>query len=135
MKHHTLPTMLGRDTHWLVKIDGKFEVIATGAIGNRDGSAQGFFLPGIDDFYNLDRIEEVVRPITIDESLPPRPDDFCPPPASLWFVVVECRYNVVKVSDCGLGFYIPGQEPCWLLPHVDEWLQQIHPQSQNQRII
>ena len=127
MTPNTPPNKLGRDTHWLVKIDGKFEVIATGPSSNIDGSAQGFFLPGIDDFHSLDRIEEVVSEITVDESILPQPDDFCPPPASLWFVVVECRYNVVKVSADGVGFYIPGQEPCWLLPHVDEWLQQIHP--------
>lgn len=127
MKNNTLPRELGRDTFWLVKINNRPEVIATGASGNADGSAQGFFLPGNEDFHDLNQIEEVLRPITIDESLITRPDGFRPPAASLWLVVVECRYNVVKVSDDGIGFFIPGQEPCWLLPHVAEWLEQIFP--------
>lgn len=127
MNRNTLPCELGHDTLWLVTINNKPEVIATGAAGDADGSAQGFFLPGNEDFHELSQIQAVLRPITIDSSLIPRPAGFCPPAASLWLVVVECRYNVVKVSDDGIGFYIPGQEPCWLLPHVAEWLQQIFP--------
>lgn len=32
---------------------------------------------------------------------------------------------LVKID--GNGFFIPGQEPCWLLPHVADWLEQIFP--------
>ena len=49
------------------------------------------------------------------------------PPDSLWLVVVECRYNVIRVCASGRGFYIPGQEPCWAFSHVDEWVYQIIP--------
>ena len=131
MNKNTLPRELS-DTLWLVKINNKPEVIATGAVSNTESSADnslGFFLPGNEDFHDLSEIEEVLRPITInEESLIAQPDGFRPPAASLWLVVVECRYNVVKVSDDGIGFFIPGQEPCWLLPHVAEWLEQIFPQ-------
>lgn len=127
MHRNTQPCQLGRETLWLVKIDGKLEVIATAASANQDGSAQGFFLPGSEPCHSLEQIEEVVRPIIIDENLSPRPDGFRPAACSLWLVVVECRYNVVKVSTDGNGFFIPGQEPCWLLPHVAEWLEQIFP--------
>lgn len=126
--NQTTPRELGRDTLWLVKINNTLEVIATGASGDANGKAKGFFLPGNEDFNDLSEIDEVLRQINIDESLTPRPEGFCPPPASLWLVVVECRYNVVKVSQDGIGFFIPGQEPCWLLPHVAEWLEQIVPQ-------
>ncbi len=127
MHRNTQPCQLGRDSLWLVKIDGKLEVIATSVSGNPDGSAQGFFLPGSEPCHNLEQIEAVVRPIIIDENLSPRPNGFRPAAGSLWLVVVECRYNVVKVSTDGNGFFIPGQEPCWLLPHVAEWLEQIFP--------
>lgn len=118
---------IDRDTLWLVKINNRLEVIATGASGDANGKAQGFFLPGNEDFHSLSEIAGVLRQITINENHTARPDGFLPPPASLWLVVVECRYNVVKVSDDGVGFFIPGQEPCWLLQHVAEWLEQIVP--------
>ncbi len=127
MHRYKLPCQLGRDTLWLVKIDGKMEVIATGASGNKDGSAQGFFLPGNESYLDLKKIDEVIRQIIVDESASHRPSGFRPAAGSLWLVVVECRYNVVKVSADGNGFFIPGQEPCWLLPHVSEWLEQIFP--------
>lgn len=127
MKRNTQPCQLGRDSLWLVKIDGEMEVIATGASGNQDGSAQGFFLPGNESYHNLQQIDEVIRQIIVDENASPRPNSFRPTAGSLWLVVVECRYNVVKVSADGKGFFIPGQEPCWLLPHVAEWLEQIFP--------
>lgn len=50
-----------------------------------------------------------------------------PQPDSMWLVVVECRHNVIHVSIDGTGFYIPGQEPCWDLDHVAEWLYEIKP--------
>lgn len=50
---------------------------------------------------------------------------FTPKPNSLWLVVVECQYNVVRVSPLGEGFFIPGQEDCWDLSHVAEWVQEI----------
>lgn len=46
-------------------------------------------------------------------------------PDSLWLVVVECRYNVIRVCASGRGFYIPGQEPCWHFSHVAEWVREI----------
>jgi hypothetical protein len=53
--------------------------------------------------------------------------DFKPAPDSMWLVVVECRYNVIRVSPKGDGFTIPGQEPCWRLDHVTEWVREIVP--------
>jgi len=53
--------------------------------------------------------------------------DFKPKPDSLWLVVVECRYNVISVSPCGQCFFIPGQDPCWMLDHVAEWIEEIIP--------
>jgi|GEM_PF-3957940 len=50
---------------------------------------------------------------------------FIPEPGSLWLVIVECRTNVVRVSPCGTGFFIPGQDPCWAFDHVDVWIRQI----------
>jgi hypothetical protein len=49
---------------------------------------------------------------------------FIPANGSLWLVAVECRYTVIEVSPVSKGFFIPGQEPCWGLDHVQEW---IHP--------
>ena len=55
-----------------------------------------------------------------------------PKPGSLWLVVVECNYDVVRVCVSGKGFYIPGQEPCWHFDHVQEWIKEIVPkQSSN----
>lgn len=48
-------------------------------------------------------------------------------PDSMWLVEVEQRYNVVRVCCSGKGFYIPGQEPCWHLGHVDKWIKEIIP--------
>lgn len=56
-----------------------------------------------------------------------------PKPNSLWLVVVECRYNVVRVSPQGDGFFIPGQEPCWRLDHVTEWVREIVPPSEENK--
>jgi len=112
----------GKDTLWLVKIAGVLEVIAVSALGD------GFFIPGKEDCFNFCEVQEWLTAIEKDETLKPQVDGFIPPADSLWLVVVECRYNVVKVSDCGRCFFIPGQEPCWLLDHVAEWLLQV-PQS------
>jgi hypothetical protein len=48
-------------------------------------------------------------------------------PNSMWLVVVECRYEVVRVCVSGKGFYIPGQEPCWGFDHAPEWIKEIIP--------
>ncbi len=48
----------------------------------------------------------------------------------MWLVVVEARYNVVRVCVSGNGFYIPGQEPCWDFAHVTEWVREISPTSE-----
>ena len=53
-----------------------------------------------------------------------------PPPDTDWAVTVECRTQVVRVSIDGKGFYIPGQEPCWHLSHVSEWLTQVWPRPE-----
>jgi len=50
-----------------------------------------------------------------------------PQPDSMWLVIVESRYDVIHVSAWGTGFYIPGQEPCWNLMHVDDWVKEIVP--------
>ncbi len=58
----------------------------------------------------------------------PTPDETArPTPNSLWLVVVECRHNVIAVNPTGDGFFIPGQEPCWGLDHVTEWISEIDP--------
>jgi len=70
------------------------------------------------------RYKGLIRPQgLLDAGLPP----FIPEPSSLWLVIVECRFNVVHVSPCGEGFFIPGQEPCWGFDHVDTWVRQITP--------
>lgn len=48
-------------------------------------------------------------------------------PDSMWLVEVEGRDNVIRVSVDGMGFFIPGQEPCWQLSHVDKWIKEIIP--------
>ena len=54
---------------------------------------------------------------------------FIPKSGSLWLVVVECNYDVVRVCVSGKGFYIPGQEPCWSFDHVREWIKEIVPKK------
>lgn len=108
-----------RDTLWLVRIENQLEVIAVSPLGD------GFFIPGNPDCLTFGVVQEWLTEVTKDETLTAQPEGFRPPAGSLWLVVVECRYNVVKVSDCGRCFFIPGQEPCWLLDHVAEWLLQI----------
>lgn len=43
----------------------------------------------------------------------------------MWLVVVEGRYDVIRVCVSGKGFYIPGKEPYWHFDHVDEWIREI----------
>lgn len=47
-----------------------------------------------------------------------------PKPDSMWLVVYETRWDVVRVSPQGDGFFAPGQEPCW---HMDNavWIREI----------
>lgn len=52
---------------------------------------------------------------------------FRPNPNSMWLVVYECRHNVVRVSPQGDGFFAPGQEPCWNLRDIQEWIKEIIP--------
>ena len=52
---------------------------------------------------------------------------FIPKPDSMWLVIVECRYNVIRVCVSGKGFYIPGQEPCWGFDCVTQWISEIIP--------
>lgn len=76
-----------------------------------------------DDYLDSKSKEEIVKELTdIGFEFG---DSFKPKPNSFWLVVVECRYNVVAVDHAGDGFYIPGQEPCWDLSHVDKWVKEI----------
>ena len=50
-----------------------------------------------------------------------------PLPDSMWLVVADCRYEVIHVAVDGSGLYIPGQEPCWALDSVNEWIYEIKP--------
>lgn len=54
---------------------------------------------------------------------------FTPEPDSCWLVVVECRHNAIRIAPDGKGFFIPGQEACWGLEHVQEWIEQIWPRE------
>lgn len=46
-------------------------------------------------------------------------------PDSMWLVVYECRYEVIRVSPLGDGFFAPGQEPCWGFDNISEWVREI----------
>ena len=46
-------------------------------------------------------------------------------PNSLWLVVHDCRHDVIRVSPDGKGFFAPGQDPCWGLDCVTEWVREI----------
>lgn len=46
-------------------------------------------------------------------------------PNSHWLVMVECILQVIKISPRCDGFFIPGQEPCWHFPHVQDWIAEI----------
>jgi hypothetical protein len=46
-------------------------------------------------------------------------------PGSMWLVVYECRYDVIRVSPLGDGFFAPGQEPCWDFNNITEWVREI----------
>jgi len=48
-------------------------------------------------------------------------------PNSLWLVVYECRYDVIRVSPDGNGFFAPGQEPLWQFDCIAEWIKEIVP--------
>ena len=48
-------------------------------------------------------------------------------PDSMWLVVYECRYEVIRVSALGDGFFVPGQEPLWRFSNIQEWIQEIKP--------
>jgi hypothetical protein len=46
-------------------------------------------------------------------------------PDSMWLVVYECVYQVIRVSPSGKGFFAPGQEPLWSFDNVTEWIKEI----------
>ncbi len=48
-------------------------------------------------------------------------------PGSMWLVVCECIFHVIEVSPDGVGFFIPGQEPCWSFDHIQGWVTEIKP--------
>ena len=76
------------------------------------------------------RYKSMIRPYALLQAgLPP----FHPTPSSMWLVIVECVFQVVYVSPCGEGFFIPGQEPCWGLDHVDTWVREIIPTNAERR--
>lgn len=53
-----------------------------------------------------------------------KPPDFVKP-SSMWLVVYECRYNVIRVSPQGDGFFAPGQEVMWGFDSVQRWVQEV----------
>jgi hypothetical protein len=75
-------------------------------------------------FENQEKAAEVVRNCWYRQT---KLEVITPLPDSMWLVIVECRYEVIHVSVNGDGFYIPGQEPCWDLSHVSEWIKEIVP--------
>lgn len=54
-------------------------------------------------------------------------EGFKPQPNSMWLVVYEYRYDIVRVSADGKGFFAPGQEPCWSFDCVSKWIKEIVP--------
>ena len=50
---------------------------------------------------------------------------FTPRPNSMWLVIYECRYDVVRVSAKGDGFFAPGQEVLWNFDAVTSWVSEI----------
>lgn len=56
----------------------------------------------------------------------PKPPPFVRPD-SLWLVVYECRYDVIRVSHQGDGFFAPGQDVLWGFSSVTEWVREIVP--------
>lgn len=46
-------------------------------------------------------------------------------PNSMWLVIVEARYNVIRIDANGFGFFIPGQEFFWPLGYVSRWVKEI----------
>ncbi|MDZ4837416.1 MAG: hypothetical protein SGJ27_26825 [Candidatus Melainabacteria bacterium] len=110
-----------RSQMWLVKIDGRLEAIVV-------YPKVGFFLPGDEECHHCDRVQEWLKQIHPDENEIPKDDEFRPSPGSLWLVIVECIYQVIKVSDTvETGIFIPGQEPCWLNYHGAEFLRRLDP--------
>lgn len=110
---------------WLVRLDGKQKVIAVSI-----ASGEEFFLPGVEEPRASADVQEwlkEVEPTSCNMEPAETPEGWAPKSGSFWFVVVECRYNVVEVSENGRCFYIPGQEPCWMLDHVAEWLDEVTP--------
>ena len=58
-------------------------------------------------------------------------DQFKPEPNSLWLVVYEYIYDVIRVSANGEGFFAPGQEPMWDFSAIQEWVCEIRPVVKN----
>jgi hypothetical protein len=50
-----------------------------------------------------------------------------PQPGSMWLVVYECRYDVIRLSPKGDCFFAPGQEPGWGLDNISDWVSPIMP--------
>jgi len=46
-------------------------------------------------------------------------------PESLWLVVYQCRYDVIRVSPFLDGFFAPGQEELWGFSNVAKWVREI----------
>lgn len=50
-------------------------------------------------------------------------------PNSLWLAVYECRDEVLRISQDGLGFYAPGQDACWSLDEA-QFIRKIKPSGE-----
>lgn len=55
-------------------------------------------------------------------------------PNSFWLVNYECRLEIIRISPIIkidkdkkeiFGFFAPGQEPCWGLSAITEWIKEI----------
>ena len=79
----------------------------------RDGDGQGL------------RPQDQEMQMGMSEMREDQVSEFRPRPGSIWLVVYECRYDVVRVSADGKGFFAPGQEPLWGLNNVTEWVREI----------
>lgn len=54
-------------------------------------------------------------------------------PNSMWFVIHDSGYDVVRVSADGNGFFVPGQDPCWGFDSVAVWIKEIKPEEMDPR--
>jgi hypothetical protein len=51
-------------------------------------------------------------------------------PGGWWWVIVECKEQIILINRRGDGFWIHGQETEWMLDHVQEWICEIQKPEQ-----